>query len=41
MMPFGRMHSSSTGTGSLTSQSSSSINSGRPISSEQILSKCE
>lgn len=37
MMPLGRMQSSSTGTGSLTSQSSSSIRRGRPISSEQIL----
>lgn len=36
-MPFGRIQSSSTGTGSLTSQSSSSINSGRPVSIEQIL----
>lgn len=37
-MPVGVMQSSSTGTGSLTSQSSSSIKRGRPISREVILS---
>ena len=37
IMPFGCMHSSLTGVGSPTSQSLSSIMSGRPISSETML----